>query len=856
MAEGYKFPQTQNLINKFINEIKQTPDFTERTKCTYLRDYRSFLLSVFAEIDIATIDRDSLGQKLSEFTASYSGVRLSDTFSCVRKFIFFLIDTKYYEDGRFNFLQYYEPYFSYGNSFLINILLRKVYQHDCTAEIVSSFLCSILDDNNHAETTKRALYSEAKKYLMMILHDTDIQNADRFQLGRALESITSDLPDKEQILAQKAFRRFLYFLIDQNFFTDKRLEYLQYYRSFLDTTTRLKISRILLSACYFRYRIATLQNSRTLLIYVGSDSEDVCNAVGEAFGIFTHPFEDVKSFIANFDNSLFPYEVTTVSDFTWHTFLAQCEYLRKRKASRYAYAYLITLYNLVAQKYNSLLFNDVRIPPAVLTRQNLSELLHKGYELIPYNPNENAPAGDKLIICLTQDSCRTNTTQYQTSSKAIDFSSISAPEYRHLLKDYLWHAAPSLEAKINACFHAKLFLNYIHALRNKKELSIYYIPHNDIRIEPGECMAYVQHTKQLYRNTKTTYAYIAAARLVMQYAIDMKYDWVNPKSTFYLSSYTDIANSANPLNDEDLYTLSKVINKKAQESTLNALMACIYYLLLTTEFRISQVIALRKNCVRPAMKRNEYVLISTHKTSNGEQVETPITLETKKHIDFILSLTENYRMQCCDKSIVDRLFIIPSLRKHTYTTITEQRFNTYLSSCCCEAGTQRYTASNLRDTHMTKAEEVCIRNKMSDMEKLILSGHATTATSERHYIKDEIVALLEASYGIIIGDIQLEGSVSENHVEAPDGATVANQCGFCGKNACESYSYLSCLMCKHFIATRAQIPFFNAEIARIEAKIQSLTIPHDIEDLRNIQRLLLAYLSQLLRKEDIHVLNS
>ena len=222
----------------------------------------------------------------------------------------------------------------------------------------------------------------------------------------------------------------------------------------------------------------------------------------------------------------------------------------------------------------------------------------------------------------------------------------------------------------------------------------------------------------------------------------------------------------------------------------------------------------------------------------------------------VTSLTERWRVECSDKSIADKLFIVPAHRRNTFTLVSVQKFNNFLAECCKDADITQYSASNLRDTHMTKAEEVCIRNNMSDIEKLALTGHSTTATAERHYIKNDIISLLEASYGLIIGDVQVAGQISNDGTTMADAASVANQCGYCGKSKCESYSYLSCLMCQNFIATRAQLPFFNSEITRIETKIQHTTTPHDIEDLRNIQRLLLAYLAQLLKEEDIHVLDS
>ena len=52
-------------------------------------------------------------------------------------------------------------------------------------------------------------------------------------------------------------------------------------------------------------------------------------------------------------------------------------------------------------------------------------------------------------------------------------------------------------------------------------------------------------------------------------------------------------------------------------------------------------------------------------------------------------------------------------------------------------------------------------------------------------------------------------------------------------------------MCKHFVSTTSRIPYFEEQIKVIDNKIKYATIKHDIEDLTNIKKLLVTYLSKL-----------
>ena len=498
MEYKYSFSITEKLIIEFGNTINLSPDLAEKTKSSYLRTYPSLLHSVFAAIDLETMSRESLGQTLVACADIYSNRRLRSILTWVKRFLLFLLDINFYSDRRFDFLHCYELYLRTSESqLIIDILLRKVYQKDCTAKAVNDFLNSLLAAEGFSALTRQAHYTEAKKYLPIVLHKVDINDMDRFQVGQALLDSSDYLAKKEQILVQKYTRRFLYFLIDRVFYQDKRFDYLQHYRDYLELQGPV-LSDLLVCDHPFQYRIATLQNGHNLLLFIGSASESVCDVVAEAFGIFTHGFDEIKSFNAHFDESLYPYVVASVDDFSWQTFITQCAYLRKKQASRWAYSYLVTIYNLIAQKYNNQIFNEAMISTAILTRQSLAQSLYSGYELVALNPAEKPPAGDKLLVCLRPGPAKTNTSYYASNSKAIDFSVVATPVYRNLLKDYLWHAAPSFDSKISTCTQAKLFFDYLDHLHKKKILSIYYVPHNSIRVLPGECMAYVQHIRQHY----------------------------------------------------------------------------------------------------------------------------------------------------------------------------------------------------------------------------------------------------------------------------------------------------------------------------------------------------------------------
>ena len=238
--------------------------------------------------------------------------------------------------------------------------------------------------------------------------------------------------------------------------------------------------------------------------------------------------------------------------------------------------------------------------------------------------------------------------------------------------------------------------------------------------------------------------------------------------------------------------------------------------------------------------------------SAGELVEQPISSYVEREIRHVITMTDDFREQCTDAHLHNKLFISPAHKRDTFKKITEVQFNSFLKNCCVELDIPSYTLENLRDTHMTKAEEYRIRNQLSDLEQTVLTGHATTAMDDIHYVKLDIRDMLEALHGVIIGDVNLDGKVyaTLDNAVANTSNEVAHGCGWCNRVSCDVMMNLDCPMCKDFVTTVSRLPYFEEQIRILDQKIESATIPHDKEDYINIKRLMIRYMEEILKKKE------
>lgn len=552
-----------------------------------------------------------------------------------------------------------------------------------------------------------------------------------------------------------------------------------------------------------------------------------------------------------FDTSLQGIKLNSLSDLSFETYQTQLKYFEKYNCVNYI-APITAFYLHIALNYNNRLFENSGIDTKLLQRQRISQELLEGYEIISYNPIEPVPEADKWLLSYTgmED---TNTSIITTSSQTIDFSTIKSETYRQWFKHYVWTNNTSLYNKFKSFSTIRYFFNYITALKSGVELSIYTSKNDNEDITTNEISAYKNHILNVHENNRTRNSYIYIPRSILNHVNDNNLATFE-SGIFYHLSYKLSSNYDNALAipDSELQKLSNLMKENALKSPIYAVYYSIFYIALETEFRSSQILTLTIDCVQETAKKNQYVIMSKTKVSAGSMMEQPITTYVKKHIDEIIKLTNTFRADCSITELKNYLFLVPASKSGTYKILDRDSFNKYLKLCCKELNIPEYTLSNLRDTHMTKAEEFIIRNSMSEVEQSILSGHKSSITTSKHYIDTPLRDLLESVHGVIIGNVDIKGQIIKDLPSeiATNENKVSNGCGYCNSSSCHNLTYLDCLLCNDFVTTLDRIPYFQEQIKIIDKKLETVHVQHDKEDLINVKRLLVSYLSRLLQLQE------
>lgn len=545
--------------------------------------------------------------------------------------------------------------------------------------------------------------------------------------------------------------------------------------------------------------------------------------------------------------------IHTINDINLSTFERQVKFYRSRFEDKEVISHLCHLYLFALNNYDSRLFNSDGISAQVFAKAGLGGLLFDGYKIICYNQITDVPSDDKWILCFDSKN-ESNIASTYRESVVIDFTEIQNETFRYWYKFFVWKNTNSIYSKVHTKSIIFTFFSYIDDLKHGRQLSIYVKPNNDETISVNEIIAYKAFVNASKTNNRTVCGYTYNPRNVLNFVKNNGIADI-PNAVFYYLKNTLNSDYDNTeaIPDGDLGKLAKVIDAEAKKNNLAAIYQVIFYLALETEFRASQILSLRIDCVYETAKKNQYVLVSKTKTSANEPVEQPITIYAKRHIDEVIRLTKEYRHECQIEGIRDLLFIAPMKnRKGIYSTIRAAAMNNFLSVCCDKAEIKRYSMANLRDTHMTKAEEYVIRKNLSDIDQNILSGHRSPNVDTKHYVDNEIRNMLESVHGVIIGDVDIKGQIYKTLPSdiATNENSVANRCGYCSQKSCTDLSYLDCLMCKDFVTTPDRLPYFKERIKSLDEKILNASIPHDKEDLVAVKRLHVGFIEALLNLKE------
>ena len=542
----------------------------------------------------------------------------------------------------------------------------------------------------------------------------------------------------------------------------------------------------------------------------------------------------------------------TLYGLNFKTMIEQIHYIKQLNLSKCslnnAIGLVDTFYYFIGTHYNPDIFKDAGLKVYNVRAVGFAKTILKGFDIINYNPIDVIPQSDKWMLVYANENV-VNSDVNSTFTRLFDFTIVKNKTYRSWLKTYTWKTQNSIKTKSMKVSLLSDFLNYIDDLKTGKQISIYSKKSSSKTITINDVMAYKLHytstgktsTSRVFNDIKNFLDFIDNTEL----------GTIETGITYLLSSpERDATSNKNSIPDDELKRLANLMKVKADESDKAKLYYLIFYIALETEFRSSNVLTLKTTSIKETNKPGEYVLISPTKTSNKEFLEQPITTYTKRHIEEIVKITDKYRDESCPDEIKDYIFLCKN-RTNSYHIITILDFNKHLQKCCIELNLPKYNFGNLRDTHMTKAEEFIVRNQLSDMQQNILSGHRTTETDHRYYTDTDIRTLLESVHGIIIGNVDVDGRIiDENDNVVSIENSVSNGCGYCSNSTCNDYSMLDCLMCKHFVTTISRLPYFEEAIKMIDHRIENAVIAHDKEDLVNIKRLYVGFINEILKRRE------
>lgn len=649
--------------------------------------------------------------------------------------------------------------------------------------------------------------------------------------GEYKEKLTNNLSMYEKMFSQRIY------ILDKIFCGDKIKNQIVYQafdssRKYWFDTTYVEGNNQFLLTMLSEYLASSPLNARY--------NDD--NAVME----FEHSFTDYAATISK------------LSDFTSKTFFTQVEYYKNHfkddeENRALGLRFVCHFYRWLVNKHpeNKFFENSFEMTEHLLFNNRLPELLERGFYFTTLNPT-NIPHGkDKVCFILRgfhNDSTRITEEDYVT----LDLSRLQSVFYRDLLLDFLSTSVTG--AAVKWVGPAVYICEAMQALYECKQARIY--PNKKENYLTNQEAVFIRKffdAQDIGIRTKNNK--IGAVRRYLNYCVGCKKIEVDDLFFDYLIQYEEPnKNTAKTVPDKALVAINKYLSDKSKESLFYKEMYVIFHLAIQTEFRINQICHLQIDCIKPTVKPNQFKIQTNSKTSHGRKDSYVISPMTYHLLMDIIEETETAREECCVDSMKNYIFLYQKHRMDAYSLFDDSVFTRHLTAICSELGLERYTASNLRDTHMTKSLEHIIRNGKSDMEMSVLSKHKHLDTTKNHYIEMELEKMLESTYGITIGtelietDSKIVDAIPEEF--AGEENDVENGCGKCTAETCVMTNALPCMACKHFITTEKHEIFFKKAIENINRLIDNTKNRHDKEDLVTIKELYVLYLKAIIKHKE------
>lgn len=656
--------------------------------------------------------------------------------------------------------------------------------------------------------------------------------------------------------------KFIYFLLDNNLYTKNNILHLKnIVNELILIANGSKQERLTLFNCDNIERLFICKSSNkkrpfTTLIETNINNKFIVGLLDDFYkgDLYSSAYSSVD-FVKKFSESYSDFsDFQDISDFNYSVFKSQYEfYKNNEKELKTLIKFYIYLY--VTSEYTELFKANDPVDMVYMQQYNFLQKYKEGFELVNFNPNEEYPAINKWVI--KPNGFEASSTAFKsTSYKSLDFTKIKCDFYINFAKHFYWYIPNSLTTKTVDITHVIIFLNFIfeYKTNNIKSLSegIDYK-----KITASEVYSFRKHIGLTAQKANTFNSYMKAINKFLSMCKEKGFLDVESGAFEYLyCNSKDKAKGGVSIPDEDLTLLEQHLEKLSEEKNLlYNLYHIIFHLAIETELRISQLLSLQISEIKEGMKEGQFFIRSITKTSKGEKINQQISIYAKRHIDIAINITEDLRANASNK-YSDYIFLAPpELVKSTnkdIKPIETYLFSRFLKRECKKIGLKEYSAENLRDTHMTKAVEFAFKRGLNILEASALTNHAKPSTTHDNYVDFKVKTFAEATYGVMIGDVDIKGNILpiDNETFTKED-TVDDNCGFCKETECKIMNEIGCPMCDGFVVTLDRIPYYELKIKQFDEAIEKEEIEHEKQHLTVQKKLYVAYLTELykLREE-------
>lgn len=537
------------------------------------------------------------------------------------------------------------------------------------------------------------------------------------------------------------------------------------------------------------------------------------------FSAITDNFKEVKN-INDFDFDLFKYQVRIFSR------LKQNEQTDSK-----ILGLLKSIYIFLMDTYNKDLFINENITKEILGSTTFYETYSLGYRFIKKSSLLDVPTADRWAIYDGKSKAHMNLEGINN----IDFTVIKDEDFKNDLKKYYWYYNQANIRTLSARFNVlSEFLNMKSEYDNEMAnvISLEIENYNKYTFDSDFIYEYIDYmTMKIPTTTTRGKAYDAIKSFLRHYK---HYSIDDLLFEEFIIKNRDCYDGGTPLTKEDFILFKNKFLEYRNKSVEDELNYIIFNLAVTTKLRPGEIINLQTDYKESEI--NGGVIIKYYsKISNGELVNTEISIEKSKLLDKAIELTNPIRKHVSnelkkfifikeDKGYKNRYIKFGrSFSKKFYDI--QKEISTQL--------TQKYKPYNLRATYIDTMYTEGIKENMSPIKIANMAGNSLRVAIKNYRRKTTELEYAELFTGVIIADVNTEGTIlkSDNDIDSSL-PIVEDHLGNCNSKSCSKdfgnyFGDYKCLICKSFVTSLSRLKLFEDRIIKIRFRKEHST--NDIE---------------------------